>query len=66
MKKPVDQLEKGKRYEIKIMGEGTGIYEVRGFWYDERVGIGYVTLWPDGATRAFDCLGDEILSVRPV
>jgi putative transposase len=47
-------------------GEGKDIYEVRGFWMDERDGTEHVTLWPLGASGGFDCLVNEILTVREV
>ncbi|WP_066297837.1 hypothetical protein [Bacillus sp. FJAT-29937] len=65
-KKPWELLEQVKIYEIEIEGEGKGIFEVRGFWHDDRVGINYVILWPEGATRAEDYVNTEIVSVREI
>ncbi|EWG08993.1 hypothetical protein LG291_25250 (plasmid) [Cytobacillus firmus] len=63
---PWEQLQEGKCYEIKIEGEETRTYEVRGFWCDESDGTIFVILWPEGETRATDFVSNEILSVREI
>lgn len=61
---PWELLREGEDYEIKIEGEETRIYEVRGFWCEESDGTTYVILWPEGETRATDYVSNEILSVK--
>ena len=61
---PCEQLKEGKCYEIRIEGEETKNYEVRGFWCDESDGNIFIILWPEGETRATDYVSNEILSVK--
>ncbi|QCJ45579.1 hypothetical protein FAY30_26990 (plasmid) [Bacillus sp. S3] len=75
-KKPADILTKvGDYYEVTVLedidlegGEITSIIrgELRGWEYDERVGIATVLIWEIGASKAEEYYEGDIVAVSPI
>lgn len=65
-KSPFDLLEKGKWYEIVIDGDGTDIYQVRGFFMEVDDYQPRVILCPEGDSIGYSYNDYEILSVKEI
>ena len=57
---------RGKWYEIVIDGEGTDIYQVRGFFMEIDDYKPWGILWPEGDSIGYSYHDYEILSVKEI